>query len=72
MYTYEPHVTIPIGWPQFVGHAWRTGNDIRKSKEQLQALIAQGPSYTALLGELANVNAWAGATGPGAFGDADM
>ena len=58
VYSYEPHVTVPIEWPQYVGNAWRTGGDI-------------GSSYGRMLSELEVVNGWAHATGPGAWGDAD-
>jgi hypothetical protein len=58
VFSYEPHVTVPISWPQYVGNAWRTGGDI-------------GASYSRMLGELEVVNAWAHATGPGSWGDAD-
>ena len=28
VFSYEPHLTSPIGWTQYVGNSWRTGDDI--------------------------------------------
>eukprot|EP00045_Choanoeca_perplexa_P016032 m.211291 g.211291 ORF g.211291 m.211291 type:complete len:737 (+) comp17148_c0_seq13:406-2616(+) len=59
VFSYEPHVPVTIAWPQYVGNSWRTGKDI-------------GSSFSALLREMESVNQWGYATGPGAWGDADM
>jgi hypothetical protein len=58
-FSYEPHLTAPISWTQFVGNAWRTGHDI-------------GSRFSSVFSDLSINNAWATVGGPGAFNDADM
>ena len=58
-YSYEPHLTLPIGWTPYVGNAWRTGNDI-------------GSSFASVMAELVVANPWATVGGPGACSDADI
>jgi hypothetical protein len=59
VYSFEPHLTVPIAWPAYVGNLWRTGNDI-------------GSNYAAIFNELIVGNAWASVGGPGHWNDDDM
>lgn len=59
VYSYEPHVTVPISWPTYIGNAWRTGHDI-------------GSKYESMFSDLTINNAWANVGGPGSWNDADM
>jgi len=58
-FSYEPHLTEPIAWTQYVGNAWRTGHDI-------------GSHFSSMFSDLAINNAWATVGGVGGWNDADM
>ena len=58
-FSFEPHLTLPIGWTKNVGNAWRTGNDI-------------GSRFSSVITDLAVANAWATVSGAGGWADADM
>mmetsp|Transcript_50740 Transcript_50740/g.99422 ORF Transcript_50740/g.99422 Transcript_50740/m.99422 type:complete len:704 (+) Transcript_50740:1-2112(+) len=59
VYSYEPHLVVPIGWPKYVGNLWRTGHDI-------------GSNFESMFSELVIGNAWASMAGPGQWNDDDM
>jgi hypothetical protein len=57
VFSYEPHLTAPIGWTRYVGNAWRTGHDI-------------GSQFSSMFSDLAINNAWASVAGVGGWNDA--
>lgn len=60
VYSFEPHQRPHVyAWNKLVGNSWRTGNDI-------------GADYRRIFANLVANNLWAGVTGKGAWGDADM
>ena len=56
VFSYEPHITVPIAWPPFVGNLWRIGNDM-------------GPYFGDVTGLSYHANAWANVAGPGQWTD---
>ena len=58
VFSYEPHLTQPIGWTAYVGNSWRTGHDI-------------GSQFSSMFSDLSINNAWASVGGIGSWNDAE-